>query len=63
MKYALPAAVLGAVLCLSGCAASLVYDRDRPARDCRDPQHPCPQSALPAAPDKLVLQPLAGRAG
>ena len=63
MRYALPVTVLSAVLCLTGCAAALVYDRDRPASDCRDPKYPCPHGAFPAVPDTLALQQKTGRAG
>jgi hypothetical protein len=66
MNYTLPITALVAVLGLSGCAASLVYDRDRPAaRDCSDPQKPCLDGAgqpgfieqyqLAGAPDQLGL--------
>ena len=49
MNYTLSITAMVAVLGLSGCAASLVYDRDRPARDCRDPQTHCLSYELPAA--------------
>ena len=49
MKYLLSTAVpvLVTVLGISGCAASLVYDRDRPARNCPDDRQQCLQSAFP----------------
>jgi len=49
MNYTLTITAMVAILGLSGCAASLVYDRDRPARDCRDPQTRCLSYEAPAA--------------
>jgi hypothetical protein len=48
MNRALPAVLLMTLVLLSGCAAALVYDRDRPASQCSDPKQRCPQSAVPA---------------
>lgn len=64
MKPALPILLLMSQGLLSGCAASLVYDRDRPAGDCRDQQQRCLHSTVPGGamyPD--VLQPTAKPAG
>jgi len=61
MRNALSAAALTAVLLsLSGCAASLVYDRDRPAGDCRDRQERCLNSAIPARQPAIAPVALAG---
>jgi hypothetical protein len=46
MKPALPLMLLMSQALLSGCAASLVYDRDRPAGDCGDRQR-CLHSTSP----------------
>ena len=48
MKPVWTATILVTVLNLGGCAASLIYDRDRPANDCRDKSQRCLQSGLPA---------------
>jgi hypothetical protein len=47
MRVAIPAAVLMSLV-LSGCAAALVYDRDRPAGKCRDQSQDCLHAGQPA---------------
>jgi hypothetical protein len=59
MNRALPAVLLMNLVLLSGCAAALVYDRDRPASQCSDPKQRCPQSAVPAGYSQMPFQALA----
>jgi hypothetical protein len=47
MRVAIPAVVLMSVV-VSGCAAALVYDRDRPPGNCRDQSQDCLRSGQPA---------------
>lgn len=59
MRCALPAVVLMGLV-LSGCAAALVYDRDRPPADCRDQSQHCLHTGSSVG---VTGRPLAARPG